>query len=145
MRTPTASWWVLYNTASLVYILNPIQFQDKYITKRAQGGEALADELLIRIREYLRPLFEDADALDILVRIYSNLEGMANFLVREGKVRNLGQLRAFSTGFCGRIPTFDWVDVGVGKEGSSGRKVRGTWARFFPCHLAPLPHQNTTC
>ncbi|KAF2127384.1 hypothetical protein P153DRAFT_368689 [Dothidotthia symphoricarpi CBS 119687] len=99
-------------------------FQDKYITRKAQGGEALADELLIRIREYLRPLYEDADTLDIIVRVYANLEGLANFLVRQDKVRNLGQLRAFSTGFCGRISSFDWIDVGVGKEGSSGRKVR---------------------
>lgn len=99
-------------------------FQDKYITRRVQGGEALADELLIRIREYLRPLYEDADSLDILVRVYANLEGMANMLVRDGKVRNLGQLRAFATGFCGRIAGFDWVDVGIGKEGGSARKVR---------------------
>jgi hypothetical protein len=80
---------------------------------------------MVRTREYLRPQFEDADALDIIVRVYSNLEGMANYLVRLDKVRNLGQLRAFSTGFCGRISSFDWVDTGVGKEGSSGRKVRG--------------------
>ncbi|KAF2261467.1 hypothetical protein CC78DRAFT_583689 [Lojkania enalia] len=99
-------------------------FQDKYITRRAQGGESLADELLIRLREYLRPLYDDADSLDILVRVYANLEGMANFLVRQDKVRNLGQLRAFATGFCGRISSFDWIDVGVGKEGGSGRKVR---------------------
>ncbi|KAF2027826.1 hypothetical protein EK21DRAFT_22391, partial [Setomelanomma holmii] len=99
-------------------------FQDKYLTKKAQGGEALADEVMMRTREYLRPMFEDADAIEIIVRVYSNLEGMANFLVRLDKVRNLGQLRAFSTGFCGRISSFDWVDTGVGKEGSSGRKVR---------------------
>ncbi|KAF2117994.1 hypothetical protein BDV96DRAFT_543300 [Lophiotrema nucula] len=99
-------------------------FQDKFITRRAQGGESLADELLIRTREYLRPLFEDADTLDVVVRVFSNLEGMANTLVRDGRVRNLGQLRAFSTGFCGRITSFDWVDIGVGKEGSTGRKVR---------------------
>ncbi|KAI8934356.1 hypothetical protein NX059_009091 [Plenodomus lindquistii] len=99
-------------------------FQDKYITRKAQGGEALADEFLIRIREYLRPQFDDADSLDIIVRVYANLEGMANYLVRLDKVRNLGQLRAFSTGFCGRISSFDWVDTGVGKEGGSARKVR---------------------
>jgi len=81
---------------------------------------------MVRTREHLRPLYDDADALDIIVRIYSNLEGMANFLVRLDKVRNLGQLRAFSTGFCGRISGFDWIDTGVGKEGSSGRKIRGT-------------------
>ncbi|KAF1936832.1 hypothetical protein EJ02DRAFT_459197 [Clathrospora elynae] len=99
-------------------------FQDKYITRKAQGGEALADEILIRIREYLRPQFEDADSLDIIVRVYANLEGMANYLVRQDKVRNLGQLRAFSTGFCGRISSFDWIDTGVGKEGGAGKKVR---------------------
>ncbi|PVI07893.1 hypothetical protein DM02DRAFT_550072 [Periconia macrospinosa] len=99
-------------------------FQDKYLTKKAQGGEALADELLIRTREYLRPQFEDADSLDIIVRVYANLEGMANYLVRQDKVRNLGQLRAFSTAFCGRISSFDFIDVGVGKEGGAARKVR---------------------
>ncbi|KAF2737255.1 hypothetical protein EJ04DRAFT_488222 [Polyplosphaeria fusca] len=105
-------------------------FQDKYITRRAQGGESLADELLIRMREYLRPLFEDADSIDIIVRAYANLEGMANYLVRQDKVRNLGQLRAFSTGFCGRISSFDWIDVGVGKEGGAGRKVRENLAFY---------------
>lgn len=98
------------------------------MTKKAQGGEALADELLIRTREYLRPQFEDADSLDIIVRVYANLEGMANYLVRQDKVRNLGQLRAFSTGFCGRISSFDFVDVGVGKEGGAARKVRGVYS-----------------
>ncbi|OAK95704.1 hypothetical protein IQ06DRAFT_339359 [Phaeosphaeriaceae sp. SRC1lsM3a] len=111
-------------------------FQDKYLTKKAQGGEALADELMVRTREYLRPQFEDVDAFDIIVRVYSNLEGMANFLVKLDKVRNLGQLRAFSTGFCGRISTFDWIDTGVGKEGGAGRKVRENLAFYTSnCHL----------
>ncbi|KAF2742560.1 hypothetical protein M011DRAFT_472151 [Sporormia fimetaria CBS 119925] len=114
-------------------------FHDKYITKRAQGGEALADELLLRLREYIRPLYEDADSLDIIVRIYSNLEGMANILVREGKVRNLGQLRACSTGFSTRVASFDWVDVGVGKEGTSTRKVKENLTFFTPnTHLRHL-------
>lgn len=95
------------------------------MTRKAQGGEQLADELLIRTREYLRPQFDDADSMDILVRVYANLEGMANYLVRQDKVRNLGALRAMSTGFCGRISSFDFIDIGVGKEGSSGRKLRG--------------------
>ncbi|CAI9632792.1 hypothetical protein GT037_009414 [Alternaria burnsii] len=106
-------------------------FHDKYITRKAQGGESLADELNIRIREYLREQFpDDADSLDIIVRVYANLEGMANYLVRLDKVRNLGQLRAFSTGFCGRITSFDWIDTGVGKEGGAGRKVRENLSFF---------------
>jgi len=99
-------------------------FLDKYTTKGAKGGEALADELSARLRDYFRPLYDDADKLDILVRVYANLEGMANSMVREGKVRNLGQLRAFATGFCAKVPGFDWTDVGIGREGSAGRKIR---------------------
>lgn len=113
------------NVLERMEIIDFWQFQDKYLTKKASGGEALADELMVQTREYLRPQFEDVDAFDIIVRVYSNLEGMANFLVKLDKVRNLGQLRAFSTGFCGRISTFDWIDTGVGKEGGAGRKVRG--------------------
>jgi hypothetical protein len=79
----------------------------------------------------LRLQFEDADSLDVIVRVYANLEGMANYLVRLDKVRNLGQLRAFSTGFCGRITSFDWIDTGVGKEGGAGRKVRGMYSRVL--------------
>ncbi|KAF1995051.1 hypothetical protein P154DRAFT_581187 [Amniculicola lignicola CBS 123094] len=118
-------------------------FQDKFITRRAQGGEALADELLVRIRDYLRPHFEDFESIDVLVRVYCNLEGMANYLVRDGRVRNLGQLRAFSTGFCGRIPNFDWVDVGVGKEGSTGRKIRENLA-FYTANTH-LRHAIVAC
>ncbi|KAF1960046.1 hypothetical protein CC80DRAFT_513723 [Byssothecium circinans] len=124
-------------------------FHDKYLTRKAQGGESLADELLIRTREYLRPQFEDADALDIVVRVFANLEGMANYLVRQDRVRNLGQLRAFATGFCGRISSFDFIDVGVGKEGGSARKVRENLSFYtsnthlrhaiVACHPTDLP------
>ncbi|KAF2275238.1 uncharacterized protein EI97DRAFT_81859 [Westerdykella ornata] len=115
-------------------------FQDKYLTKRTAGGESLADDLLIRTRELLRPLYpSDADTLDILIRIYSNLESLANTLVRDSKLRNLGQLRAASTGFCGRIAGFDWIDVGVAKDGISTRKVKENVALFAPnCHLRHL-------
>jgi hypothetical protein len=132
---------------------NDFQFQDKYLTKKAQGGEALADELMLRIREYLRPQFEDADGIDVIVRVYSNLEGMANYLVKLDKVRNLGQLRAFSTGFCGRVSSFDWIDTGVGKEGGSGRKVRGTYSApvqvgdiitYLSQKTFPSTHQTAT-
>lgn len=99
-------------------------FLDRFITKGTKGGEAAADEFLARTREYLRSVHDDAEKLDVVVRIYANLEGMANLLVREGKVRNLGQLRAFSTAFSSRVPFFDFVDVGVGKDGGAARKIR---------------------
>ncbi|KZM22016.1 hypothetical protein ST47_g6842 [Ascochyta rabiei] len=35
-----------------------------------------------------------------------------------------------STAFSGRIASFDFVDVGVGKEGSSGRKIRENLSFF---------------
>jgi len=68
--------------------------------------------------------------------VYANLEGMANYLVRQDKIRNLGQLRAFATGLCGRISSFDFVDTGVGKEGGSARKVRGIVCSYFDSMLS---------
>ena len=119
------------------------QFHDKYLTRRITGGEALADELQGQLRTYLGGLFGDgADTLDLTVRVYANLEGMANVLARDGRVRNLGQLRAFATGFCGRVVGFDWVDVGVGREGVGGRKVRGESSAA--CFGSPLMDEGLT-
>ena len=66
----------------------------------------------------------DSDKLDILVKAFANLEGLAIALVRDGRLKDVGQLRAFVTGFSSRLAFFDFVDVGVGKE-RADHKIRG--------------------
>jgi len=101
-----------------------IKFQDRFITKAMKGGEHAADELLARAREYLRGIMNDSEKLDILVKAFANLEGLAFALVRDGRLKDAGQLRAFVTGFSSRLAFFDFVDVGVGKE-RADHKIRG--------------------
>lgn len=98
-------------------------FQDRFITKAMKGGEHAADELLARAREYLRGIMNDSEKLDILVKAFANLEGLAFALVRDGRLKDAGQLRAFVTGFSSRLAFFDFVDVGVGKE-RADHKIR---------------------
>ncbi|OCL02108.1 hypothetical protein AOQ84DRAFT_424365, partial [Glonium stellatum] len=98
-------------------------FQDRFITKAMKGGEQAADELLARTREYLRGIVNDSEKLDILVKAFANLEGLAMALVRDGRLKDAGQLRAFVTGFSSRLAFFDFVDVGVGKE-RADHKIR---------------------
>ena len=66
----------------------------------------------------------DSDKLDILVKAFANLEGLAIALVRDGRLKDVSQLRAFVTGFSSRRAFFDFVDVGAGKE-RADHKIRG--------------------
>jgi hypothetical protein len=66
----------------------------------------------------------DSDKLDILVRAFANLEGLAIALVRDDRLKDVSQLRAFATGFSSRRAFFDFIDVGVGKE-RADHKIRG--------------------
>jgi hypothetical protein len=62
--------------------------------------------------------------MDILVRAFANVNGLGAALVRDGKLKNAGQLRAFATGFSRCQVFFDFVDVGAGKE-RADFKVQG--------------------
>lgn len=72
---------------------------------------------------------DDSDRLDIVVRAFAHLDGLGSRLVRGGRIRDAAQLRAFATGFSNRLPLFDFVDVGPGKE-RADNKIREC-LRFF--------------
>jgi hypothetical protein len=54
--------------------------------------------------------------MDILVRAFANVSGLGASLVRDGRLKDVDQLRAFTIGFSRRQSGFDFVDVGTGKE-----------------------------
>jgi hypothetical protein len=83
----------------------------------------------------VRRVTGEPNRIDILVRAFANVSGLGAALVRDGRLNDVGQLRAFATGFSGRQAFFDFVDVGAGKE-RADLKVRGkTLIRFFPFTL----------
>jgi hypothetical protein len=69
--------------------------------------------------------------MDILVRAFANVGGLGAALVRDGRLSDAGQLRAFATGFSRRQAFFDFVDVGAGKE-RADLKVQGKSSNFLP-------------
>ena len=59
-----------------------------------------------------------------MVKAWANLNGLGSMLVRRGVIRDINQLREFVVGFNNRQATFDFVDVGSGKE-RADHKIRG--------------------
>ncbi|KAM5528683.1 hypothetical protein FOXYSP1_19164 [Fusarium oxysporum f. sp. phaseoli] len=100
-------------------------FQDKFIKAASAGGEKAADELLTVTREYLQTILDDSERLDVVVKAFARLDGLGSKLAREGRIRDIAQLRAFCAGFSSRLPLFDFIDVGSGKE-RADNKIRGT-------------------
>ncbi|KAJ3455366.1 hypothetical protein MRS44_013966 [Fusarium solani] len=100
-------------------------FQDRFIKAASTGGEEAADELLTATQEYLRTIVDDSDRLDVVVKAFAHLDGLGSRLVREARVKDTAQVRAFCAGFSSRLPMFDFVDVGFGKE-RADNKIRGT-------------------
>ena len=68
---------------------------------------------------------DDSDRLDVVVKAFAHLDGLGSRLVREARVKDTAQVRAFCAGFSSRLPMFDFVDVGFGKE-RADNKIRGT-------------------
>ena len=84
--------------------------------RAAIGGKQAADELLARVRESVRGILSDSDKLDIMVKAFANVEGLAMALMRNGKLKDVDQLRAFIADFSRRLPFFDFIDIGAGKK-----------------------------
>lgn len=52
----------------------------------------------------------------IVVRIYANIKGLADVLVRAGVIKHNSELEEFARGFTRSDTLFDFVDVGGGKD-----------------------------
>ena len=90
----------------------------------AKGGERAVDKLLSGVQSYLSERFPDSDNWAIFVKAYANVEGLAQALVRTGRINCTAEFRLFVTEFTSRLGFCDFVDVGFGKE-RADNKVKG--------------------
>ncbi|KAH0525503.1 hypothetical protein TsFJ059_007866 [Trichoderma semiorbis] len=104
-------------------------FRDSFLTRGEKGGEDAADALFAALQHYKRGLTGLPDNMDILVRAFANVSGLGQALVRDRRLQDIDQLRAFATGFSNRQVFFDFVDVGTGKE-RADYKIRES-VKFF--------------
>jgi len=67
---------------------------------------------------------EDYNDLRIVVKVYANVDGLAQALLKGGTVDSVAHVRSFVTGFTNRLPLCDFIDVGHGKE-RADNKIKG--------------------
>jgi len=67
---------------------------------------------------------EKATEVEIMAKIVANLSGLARAMRRDGSVEDESYVRDFFLGFSQAKATFDFVDVGYGKERADS-KIKG--------------------
>ncbi len=60
----------------------------------------------------------------MIAKCYANLAGLAKAMRRDGSVDNEGDVRDFAMGFTQGKASFDFIDVGHGKE-RADNKLKG--------------------
>ena len=93
------------------------------MNQNEEGGKLAADELLAGVRLHLSDVSADLSDVDIKVCAYANFNGLEK-ACKDRHMKATASLRLFVTGFTGRHPLLDFVDVGAGKE-RADNKIRG--------------------
>jgi len=62
---------------------------------------------------------------EVVTRVICNMSGLARALRRDGCIENESDFKDFTLGFTQGKATFDFIDVGYGKERADS-KIRGT-------------------
>lgn len=65
-----------------------------------------------------------------MAKICTNISGLSKALVRDGSIDNMDMFRDFAIGFTQGKASFEFVDVGHGKERADS-KIRGAMLLLF--------------
>lgn len=96
------------------------QFQDRWINQGIEGGKKAAYALRAAIAEYC----DDHDGdVEIMAKAVANVSGLSRAMQREGNLHE-GDLKDFTLGFTQAKASFDFIDVGYGKERADS-KIKG--------------------
>jgi hypothetical protein len=105
-----------------------VQFHEKYLRQGINGGLEAADAFMKTTQEYLKTLgssIRDAENVQVVVKAYANLEGQSRVCFKNKKlVSCFDDMSQFWIGFTRKFSTFDFVDVGPGKEEADHRLCR---------------------
>jgi hypothetical protein len=90
------------------------------LSRRIDGGLEAADAFMNMTREYLKTLgasISDPEKVQVKVKAYANLEGQSRVCFKDKKLVNrFEDISQFWIGFTRRFPTFEFMDIGSGKE-----------------------------
>jgi len=92
-------------------------FENEFLRKGIAGGKQAAATLYSSIVTYIeRETTIIPTTSRVLCRIYANVKGLADVLVRAGIVEDADQFEGFVRGFTNGRTLFDFIDVGPGKD-----------------------------
>lgn len=97
------------------------KFNEALIRQGVEGGKAAANLLRNAILEHYAGLPED---VEVMAKVCANVTGLAKAMKRDGILDDGEDLRSFTLGFTQGKASFDFVDVGHGKERADS-KIKG--------------------
>lgn len=87
---------------------------------------------------------EEAEDLEIVAKVVANLSGLGKAMQRDGCVDSPSLLKDFTLGFTQAKATFDYIDVGYGKERADS-KIKGIIQSPVVPLSAPLSLSLLSC
>ena len=88
-------------------------FHENLIRKGIEGGKQAANALRDTV---LKQCHELANEMEVVAKVCANVTGLSKAMLRNGSLQNINDLRDFTLGFTQGRASFDFVDVGHGKE-----------------------------
>jgi len=99
-----------------------LQFNENLIRQGIEGGKQAANLLRNSVLEHCSEL---TDEIEIMAKVCANITGLSKAMRRDGSLDNPDDLRDFTLGFTQGKASFDFIDVGHGKERADS-KIKGT-------------------
>ncbi|TVY24130.1 hypothetical protein LHYA1_G007805 [Lachnellula hyalina] len=88
-------------------------FNETLISQGLEGGKQAANALRNSVLQNCGDL---ADEIEVIAKVCANMSGLAKAMRRDGSLANPDDLRDFTLGFTQGKASFDFIDVGHGKE-----------------------------
>lgn len=111
-------------------LIFPAQFKDEWIRQGIEGGKKAAYALRSAVAAKCR---NRANDVEIIAKVVANFSGLNRALQRGGHVESANDFKDFTLGFTQAKASFDFIDVGYGKERADS-KIKG----LFPSCRALL-------
>ncbi|KAF1970993.1 hypothetical protein BU23DRAFT_537170 [Bimuria novae-zelandiae CBS 107.79] len=92
-------------------------FANEFLLKGLVGGKEAAATLYRQVVTYIERETETIPTTSrVLCRVYANVKGLAETLVRAGLIEEVSHFEEFVRGFTNGRTLFDFIDVGPGKD-----------------------------
>ncbi|KAF1357435.1 hypothetical protein EJ07DRAFT_128527 [Lizonia empirigonia] len=92
-------------------------FREEFVCNGEAGGRRAASQLDTAVQNWIENEATDVPLnARIICRIYANVRGLGEVLVRTGAINHIGVFQEFVQGFTRAKTMFDFIDVGSGKD-----------------------------